>query len=278
MDTTIFGDNIHVLRKEKAITQEELALAIGVSTQAVSKWECGGLPDIELLPRIADYFQVSIDRLFGRSITDFRDVKTALAEYIAAYEQEDRMAVAFDCCWTIEKALCGSADAEVRLEDITQANPGGYVHSQMLFNSGISLMSLMTDMQYFALLPEPSNGWLKGLLPIEDYQRLFELLGSEDTMRTLFLLYQRHNKPFTPKLLEKNLQLQPEKAVDILEALKSYGWIHESEIELDDAIQKVYNFEPKPALIAVLALAKELIKRPHNFYWQSGCRNAPYLR
>ena len=63
------GMQIAKLRKEKNITQEELAKNLDVSAQAVSKWENGGAPDLELLPRIADYFGVSIDHIFGRAQT-----------------------------------------------------------------------------------------------------------------------------------------------------------------------------------------------------------------
>ena len=55
------GLNILALRRKKGITQEELAKYVGVSAQAVSKWENGGVPDTELLPKIADYFEISID-------------------------------------------------------------------------------------------------------------------------------------------------------------------------------------------------------------------------
>jgi len=55
-------------RKEKGITQEELALYIGVSKAAVSKWETGqSYPDITFLPQLAAYFNISIDELMGYS-------------------------------------------------------------------------------------------------------------------------------------------------------------------------------------------------------------------
>lgn len=62
-----FGENITLLRKKKGFTQEALAGLIGVSAQSVSKWENStNMPDISLLPVLADIFQCSIDALFGR--------------------------------------------------------------------------------------------------------------------------------------------------------------------------------------------------------------------
>ena len=61
------GTNIMRLRKEAGMTQEQLANALGISYQAVSKWENGvSCPDISTLPLLADLFSVSIDSLFGR--------------------------------------------------------------------------------------------------------------------------------------------------------------------------------------------------------------------
>lgn len=54
------------LRKKSRVTQQELADSIGVSYQAISKWETGvSMPDITVLPLLADYFQVSTDQLLG---------------------------------------------------------------------------------------------------------------------------------------------------------------------------------------------------------------------
>ena len=61
-----FGDFIKNLRKQRNLTQEQLAEAFGVSCQAISKWETAtSYPDISLLPIIADYFGVSVDYLLG---------------------------------------------------------------------------------------------------------------------------------------------------------------------------------------------------------------------
>ncbi len=59
-------EQIARLRKQKGLTQSALAADLGVSSQAVSKWENGlSCPDIQLLPQIADYFGVSTDDLLG---------------------------------------------------------------------------------------------------------------------------------------------------------------------------------------------------------------------
>ena len=60
------GQKIRELRQRDGRTQETLAEAIGVTSQAVSRWEAnGGYPDMEMVPAIAHYFGVSIDELFG---------------------------------------------------------------------------------------------------------------------------------------------------------------------------------------------------------------------
>ncbi len=61
-----FAENFKRLRKEKEITQEKLAEALGVSSQSVSRWELSiCYPDLELLPSIANYFGVTVDELLS---------------------------------------------------------------------------------------------------------------------------------------------------------------------------------------------------------------------
>jgi len=60
------GDKLKKLRKERDLTQEEVAAHLGISFQAISKWERNdGYPDITMLPALSNYFGVSVDELIG---------------------------------------------------------------------------------------------------------------------------------------------------------------------------------------------------------------------
>ena len=73
------GVKIRELRKRDGRTQDNLAEALGVTAQAVSRWESGGsYPDMEMIPAIANYFHVSIDELFGYHDEREEKIKTIL--------------------------------------------------------------------------------------------------------------------------------------------------------------------------------------------------------
>lgn len=64
----LIGENIKRMRRERDLTQEEMATHLGISFQSISKWERGdGYPDITMLPALANYFGISIDELLGMS-------------------------------------------------------------------------------------------------------------------------------------------------------------------------------------------------------------------
>ena len=66
MDNLKLNDTICFYRKKQGLTQEDLAQRLGVTNQSVSKWESAQCcPDISLLPKLADIFEISIDELFG---------------------------------------------------------------------------------------------------------------------------------------------------------------------------------------------------------------------
>ncbi len=81
--TIYFGENLKKLRKSKDLTQEALADFLGMSFQAISKWERGETyPDITTLPLIASFFGVTVDSLLG---TDMIEKEKQINEYCKKY-------------------------------------------------------------------------------------------------------------------------------------------------------------------------------------------------
>ena len=86
------GEKIKELRKRDGRKQEDLANALGVSNQAVSRWEKdGSYPDMELIPAIANYFNVSIDELFGYSKDRQEKLKSILEKAEKAINEQGDM-------------------------------------------------------------------------------------------------------------------------------------------------------------------------------------------
>lgn len=87
------SQNIRELRKARQLTQEQLAEAMGVSGAAVSKWENGQCaPDLSLLTALADFFEVSVDRLLGHTLQADR-LKSMLQELDALAERREAESV-----------------------------------------------------------------------------------------------------------------------------------------------------------------------------------------
>ena len=280
MSIETVGKQIASLRKEKGIKQEELAKYVGVSTQAVSKWENGGVPDIELLPQIADFFSVSIDRLFGRNVTDYSDLRSALIQKIWETPCDKRFKLVFNYCWDMERALMPHGVLEMgSIEDCENEIGADEQHySSMMQNDGFTRMGIANRSQYFLIVPDPKDtnvAYLEGI----DYPAFFRDFSDGDFFNACTYLNKRdHKKAFTASLLVRKLGIHAEKASEILSALKKYQLISVSQVEMDDEIQTVYHFRPTPSFIALLIFAREMIARPDIFDYYCGNRGIPYLK
>ena len=77
------GNKIRELRRQRNLTQEQLAAALNISAQAVSKWEMGAsYPDMTLIPTLAAFFKVSLDELFDFDVKDVdKEIENIRLEY-----------------------------------------------------------------------------------------------------------------------------------------------------------------------------------------------------
>ena len=92
------SENLRKLRKDHGNTQDDLANHLGISVQAVSKWERGdGFPDITLLPYIASYYEVTVDDILGcnsiRKQDDIESFKARAQVLINKGKRRERLAL-----------------------------------------------------------------------------------------------------------------------------------------------------------------------------------------
>ncbi len=93
MDQIKIGTFLKTLRKEKNLTQEQLAEQLGVSNRTVSRWETGSnMPDISLLTEIAEFYDVSIPELiYGeRKSENMREEVKEVAETMSDYAKAEK--------------------------------------------------------------------------------------------------------------------------------------------------------------------------------------------
>ncbi len=277
MDVAVIGKNIAKLRKSKGIRQEELARFVGVSTQAVSKWENGGAPDCELLPIIADYFKVSIDSLFDRDFFDSTMLKSVLQAKISKTPEKERFDVAFEYCWEIEKGLFGISPDDISIKDRNKSlSDYDRHHSELLTDLGFTQMEIANWYRYFLIVPDIKDTD-KALFDGIDYPSFFADISDKDVFSALCLLYGRDSaKSFTLEYLSKNLNISEEIAGAVIKVISKYGLIKESILELDEDTV-IYKFNPIPSFVPLLIFAREIIKP-----WQRGsyvqkARKKPYL-
>ena len=91
MDQEKIGKFIALLRKERAMTQKELAQRLGVSDKTISKWETGrGLPDISIMPSLCETLEISINELLSGEQLDVSAYREKAEEHLNALMRRGR--------------------------------------------------------------------------------------------------------------------------------------------------------------------------------------------
>lgn len=284
MATNNIGASIAALRKEKGITQEALAAVIGVSGQAVSKWESGGMPDAELFPAIADYFEVSIDRLFGRDVLAHTNIVDAFIDTLRFGEGdtwETLLERAFDAVWRMNRAMFDSGNPAFnhgndsyspideyleRQQSYGYYNPDTPVYSEIDAENGLFLACLNANRRYFLLMPEPSGGW-----EFDDNKilEIFRDLADEDYFRTLVYIHRKPQKLaqyFSLNYFERELNLTTERAQAVADKLVRANLAFVAEHDIDGVNVTHYSITNTSGIVPLLIFAEEVAKTHHSWH------------
>lgn len=118
------SENLQMLRKEKGITQEQLAEILGITNQSISKWEVGlSYPDITLLPRIAEIYSVTVDELIGyKPVKSINNIYIDLHSHLTSIEDDGEL---IDAVYRICR-LAGSCTSKKESDTVNKLIDGKY--------------------------------------------------------------------------------------------------------------------------------------------------------
>lgn len=275
MDNT-FNANLRRIRKEKGITQEQLADFAGVSPQAVSKWEMNSFPDAALLPKIAEKLEVSLDELYG-----LKDESISIYDRVMLHIRNTPNEKRFDEVFSIFRAFplgfCGAAKYEPIPEEILSCEWD--CHSRINFPGGFLEMRNNADLQFAFLFPEPKCGYDKVLKYDEQYVRLFSVLSKPNSLKALYFLAGRDGSMFFKEdTLMHELGISAENAAEIIRDFCGIGFIWEATLNSGDSSEKIYQYISRCELVAFIAAARYVLTPPTNFSYNNDWRSERYFK
>lgn len=276
---SVIGQQIKKFRMAKGVTQEQLGQLVGVTTQAVSKWECGGTPDAELLPSLSEALGVSIDALFGR---EEQSVALALAKQLCQMPDEEAFHYAFSLCWAMELGLTHDALPDNLLEaymDISAMDSKSHPSfSRVMHDGGMVAARNVPDFRHFFLMMEPKKGISAHLCEPEKLRRVFSLFADETMLKVLSSMYTRLNTPVAASLISKNTGMSIPDVERYLEILCQNKLVKRTVIATAAGDIYSYMFNQESAVIALLCYADELARMEDDEFVWSITRTKPLFQ
>ena len=276
MQQNTIGNKIRDLRISKNMTQAELGAVVGVSMQAVSKWERGGIPDLGILITLADFFNISLDEMLGRKTAGEASLNDAIYHAVLSSAPEDAFEIACGHCWSAIKGITGIPRIEAMGYNATNSPENS--RCRIATDSGIAYGILTNDFHMLSVLPEPAEGFTSTLGNVEDFAELFRFLGDADTLRLLQFIGTRTQVLFSRQLAAQETGISEAKVSRIFEAFAERGWLGIETADTDMGPISLYRASFQPSFVFFQLYARELLLNPR-FWYLSSCsqRTKPLL-
>ena len=273
------SQNIRKYRLEKDLTQEQLANLLGVSAQAVSKWETSETyPDGALLISIAEALGVSLDVLFDHRTNSMEDVSERIQRLIKDTPREKRFHLVRDLCRQMEKGLFVFSEQKDFVEKYSPDEICNQKQSSYILNDyGFTHISNGRS-PFFAVFPEYGEGFSNVIGDGENVRKLFEALSSPEAVRVLLFIHkQGSDYIFEAEVLAQACEIKLSEAKTILNCLIKWKLVSFEVMDIDGEQRTLYHTYPSHKIIALLLFANEL--NYHGSYClQADCRNKPFLK
>ena len=268
--------NIKKIRTEKNLTQEQLAVRLGISAQAVSKWETSETyPDGALLVPLAHELGVSLDTLFENDTVYMADISHKIISLMHDTEVAKRFHVARDICWQIERGMFDchmDIDKKYDPEELEKTELSSYI----LDDTGFTMVSNGKE-PFFAVFEQPQEGFGAFLDDKEILQRIFSTLAREETWNVLVFLYRKEEKyVFESAVLARECNVAPEQIDNVMDDLIFLKAVYKQDIIMDGKHQTLYYSQPDHKILALCLMARECMYKGA-YRLQRHHRNKPFL-
>lgn len=277
------GKHIAKYRKKKGLKQEELAKRIGISPQAVSKWENGGAPDAALLPDIARELGVSIDSLFGIDVP-MKNWRTYALEEFQRLEPEKQVKEICDFLWKVQKGIdketSGFAKGLEYVDDEKEEiyDPKRLAHTAKISDGGMILGNALKSFHYVLVMPEPLRGFKSVLMNSEEYRTLFQTLARPGRIDILIWFYEQEpNRLIAFEAIIKNAKLPKEVVKEALSDLCRLKLIQMLEMEDEGKVRAIYYGNRGGSLLSALYFLREALQESSSTLMNINSRSKPLL-
>ena len=275
MDNDLLGAQIAKFRKAQHMTQEELGKAVGVSTQAVSRWECGGAPDVSLLPAVADKLGVTIDALFGREGGVVEDIQSTMNRWVLSLPVEQRLDQLCRLVWGTSMTTTIQNINNFPLLDC------GYMDSCITHAGDMDILIRLAvdtaeglifgvggeDMSFMSLWPRPEAGYAAWFAPRDLCRRLFALLARPGCLELLERLHDDLKaRYYVPEVLAKQLERPPEEVAHLLAAMAELDLVKKLDLELENGPVNAYIVHENWAFTPLMLFARCFLEKYDAFY------------
>ena len=283
MENNLIGSQIMKFRKTAGMTQEELGRSVGVSTQAVSRWECGGTPDVALLPAIADRLGVTVDALFGREGGERVDLVQLARKWIHTIPQNEVMDQLNRLIWAMLSQIPFGSDAsdipylESCMNNRAEGSPSVISCSQMELDIGVLFGVYAKDLSFTTLCPKPEKGYAAYFPEKETFRAFCQLLARPGSLEVIEYFLRQTGYYFAAEDVVEGTGVTIEAVKDVLDQMEQLNLLTVIEIGLRKGMEKVYGFQDASAFVPLAYLVNCMTQKEHFYYVNYTAREEPLL-